>query len=540
MITKTSIQELKDKIDIVEIISTFIQVKKFGPSYKACCPFHNEKTPSFIINPQKQIFHCFGCSKGGDAISFVMEFEKLTYPEALEKIATLLNFSLTYENQSSAINQKMLEHYNSFLQEKIKEDQNEQYLFDRGLNKNSIEKFNLGFAPKSNETIDFLRKNFFDITEATEIGIVSYGDNGLFARFSERITFPVFNQNGKLVGFGGRTIKNHPAKYVNSPATKTFNKSTLLYAYNLAKEKIFTSKEIIITEGYLDTILLHQAGFENTVATLGTALTTQHLPLLKRGEPKVILLFDGDEAGIKAAIKTSALLASNSFEGRAVILGEQKDPADYIREGRAAELSQMIAEATPFVKFVITNLTQGNMQTPEQKQKVVTEIENFLNSLKPVIAEEYRSYAAQLLNLHPKYIKLSCSTRSSHTNMPSIDASEILILQGILNFPEKREMIISALDESMFNTHQTDFILLLSGKDDILANMLEMTGPKMPLLEEYKSQLILFLRNFYKKRMEIVLNNADMSFSEKMAFKREYEKNDERLRQGILFRFLSL
>ena len=229
---------------------------------------------------------------GGDAIKFVMEYEKLSYPEAIEKIATLTNFNLEYDNNDSqALNTSILDAVNNYYQNNLLNNQIAlQYLYSRGITKESIDKFQIGYATGSNDTINYLRNNFFDLNMAKELGIIDSGSNGLYARFIERITFPIFLQSGKLVGFGGRTISGHNAKYVDSPATKLFNKSALLFGYNLERESIYQSKEIIITEGYLDVVMLHQAGFANSVATLGTALTSQHIPLLKKSDAKVILV----------------------------------------------------------------------------------------------------------------------------------------------------------------------------------------------------------------------------------------------------------
>ncbi|MDD2640202.1 MAG: DNA primase, partial [Arcobacteraceae bacterium] len=274
MISKDSIENLKNHLDVVDVISQFIEIKKSGANFKACCPFHGEKTPSFVISPTKQIYHCFGCGVGGDAIKFVMEYEKLAYPEALEKLASMYNISLTYENNTQQkLDTKVLQEINQYYQKLfISNATAKEYIKSRGISEFSIEKFEIGYAPNSLQTINYIKDNFLNLGDAKELGVIDSGENGLYARFIERITFPIYALNGSIVGFGGRTITGHNAKYVNSPQTKLFNKSRLLYGYHLAKEHIYKRKEIIITEGYLDVIMLHQAGFEHSVATLGTAL----------------------------------------------------------------------------------------------------------------------------------------------------------------------------------------------------------------------------------------------------------------------------
>ena len=231
---------------------------------------------------------------------------------------------------------------------------------------NIIEKFELGYAPSSQEQLNFINSSNLPLNEAMELGVFAKGENGVYARLIERITFPIFSNNNKIIAFGGRTISNHPAKYINYTNTKIFNKSKTLYGLNFAREKILRSKEIIITEGYMDVIMLHQAGFENAVATLGTALTIEHLPILKKLNVKIIVAYDGDSAGINAGIKASTLLAQNGFEGGAVIFKQGFDPADMVKNGE--DLTPIFQNKTPFIEFVIKEtINKYNLKNPHQK-----------------------------------------------------------------------------------------------------------------------------------------------------------------------------
>jgi DNA primase len=556
LISKTSIENLKNQIDIVDIVSSFIELKKSGANFKACCPFHGEDTPSFTVSPTKQIYHCFGCSNGGDAIKFVMEYEKLTYPEAIEKIAALTNFNLEYDNNDSqALNTSILDAVNNYYQNNLFSNSNVlQYLNSRGITKESIDKFQIGYASSSNDTITYLKNNFFDLNMAKELGVIDSGSNGLYARFIERITFPIFLQSGKLVGFGGRTISGHNAKYVNSPATKLFNKSALLFGYNLARDSIYQSKEIIITEGYLDVIMLNQVGFANSVATLGTALTSQHIPLLKKSDAKVILGYDGDKAGMEAAYKASILLAQNDFVGGVVIFQNGQDPADYVKEGRVDELKSLLLHPKYFVEFALDYIVKDNLgnyrfdiNRPEEKQKILVKIEEFLSTLKPVMAEEFKGYAAHLINLHPKYIKTQKSnTLKNNYKTPSspqnqmVDITEILILQGILNYPDKKEIIFAALDSTMFDLHKQEFEYLLNGDIQKLTSIIARTELKHLSLEEYKDQLAYFLRMFYKKQIDLIMNDDNKAFQDKATAKKEFIEIDRRLKSGALIKYFKL
>ncbi|MDP2894370.1 MAG: DNA primase, partial [Sulfurimonas sp.] len=273
MITQDSIEALKARLDIVDVIGSYVELRKAGANYKAPCPFHGEKTASFVVSPAKQIYHCFGCGAGGDSIKFVMEHEKLNYPEAIEKLASSYNFSLAYsDSKNSKPRSNFMEKINDWYQYLFtKNHEALSYIKDRGIYESSIEKFGVGYAPDSNATISYITSQLLNMNEALEMGVVGYEGGRTYARFIERITFPIHSVNGTIIGFGGRTITGHQAKYINSPETPFFNKSRLLYAYHHAKQSIHKTKQIVITEGYLDVIMLHQAGFTNAVATLGTA-----------------------------------------------------------------------------------------------------------------------------------------------------------------------------------------------------------------------------------------------------------------------------
>jgi len=349
MIDPKSIERLKAQTDIVDIVGHYLPLKKSGANFVCVCPFHDDKNPSMSVSPSRGIFHCFSCKAGGDAIKFVMDYEKLSYPEAVEKIAGLQNFTLNYVRggEPAKENKHILENANAFYRSLLyKTPAAVEYLYSRGITDELIDKFELGFAPESAQTIRLLQNEQIEPKEALEVGIVKQNENGIYASFINRITFPIYTHAGRLVGFGGRTISGNPAKYVNSPQSAVFDKSTLFYGYHLAKREIFSKNQIIITEGYMDVIMLHKAGFDNVVAVLGTALTTKHLPLLKRGEISVILCFDGDDAGINAATKSALLLAQNEIDASVVIIEGGADPADMVVAGKIEYLRQIFESGT--------------------------------------------------------------------------------------------------------------------------------------------------------------------------------------------------
>jgi DNA primase len=524
MIAKESIENLKNSIDIVDIISQFIQLKKSGANFKACCPFHGEDTPSFVVSPAKQIYHCFGCGVGGDALKFVMDYEKLSYPEAVEKLATLTNFSLTYTentNQKEQPNSSILESINNYYKKSlIDHKESLDYLKNRGISDYSIEKFEVGYAPTSKDTINYINQNFLNIADAKDLGVLSSGENGLYARFIERITFPIYTYNEKLVGFGGRTITGHGAKYVNSPQTKLFNKSKLLYGYHLAKKSVMQKKEVIVTEGYLDVIMLHQAGFENSVATLGTALTLEHLPLLKRGEPRVIVAYDGDKAGLNAAYKAAHILLSNNFEGGVVIFGGGLDPADMVKDGKVDELQNIFQHPISYTKFIIEYIIGDfDLNIPEMKQKALNELNSFLLSLNPVLQEEYKPYIASKLNVNPSLVRTVLTKKTQRrydVELQNFDIAELSIIKTIYQNRDSLDLIMDYCDSSMFHTHKVEFEMALGNQDTSeLRGLLLNDSIKVYSNDELKQQLRFFLIKFHEKKLNAILNNQDMDSRQK-------------------------
>jgi len=541
MITKDSIENLKTHLDIVDIVSQFVELKKSGANFKACCPFHQEDTPSMVVSPAKQIFHCFGCGVGGDAIKFVMDYEKLSYPETLEKLASMVNFTLEYDNNNQKRQDlQVIEKINQYYQKLFTTNETaKQYIKSRGISSSSIEKFEIGYAPKSHETINFLKTNFLNLADAKELGIIDSGQNGLYARFIERITFPIYALNSKIVGFGGRTITGHNAKYVNSPQTKIFNKSRLLYGYHLAKQNIYNKKRIIVTEGYLDVIMLHQAGFDTAVATLGTALTQEHLPLLKRGEPKVIVAYDGDKAGLNAALKAAVMLSHSNFEGGVVIFAGGADPADMVKDGKINQLEQMFSNPKPFIPFVIDMIiSRYEIQIPEKKQQCLKEVNEYLRTLTPILQDEYAKYVASALNINTKHIQVQRQNRVANniqTNLTNVDIAELSIIKTILDKPQYLDMVLDIVDESMFLNHQEEFKMLLNDKDNSkLRAILLQDEIIIYSQDELKQQLLRFLINFYNQKLSSVSMDKSLSLKQASLLIRKIKENIRDLKSGKL------
>lgn len=552
MISQDSIEALKARLDVVDVVGSYVELKKAGANFKAPCPFHDEKTASFVVSPAKQIYHCFGCGAGGDSIKFVMEHEKLTYPEAIEKLASSYNFTLTYtDSKQNKPRSQLMEKLNEWYQNLLSHNQTAMsYLQERGIYESSIEKFGLGYAPKSHETINYLQSQQFNIAEAIEFGVVGHDQERrqTFARFIERITFPIYSANGSIVGFGGRTITGHSAKYVNSPETKYFNKSRLLYAYNIAKQAIYKKAEIVITEGYLDVIMLHQAGFDNAVATLGTALTNEHLPLLRKGTPRVIMAYDGDKAGRAAALKASKLLSASGFNGGVVVFEGGLDPADMVKEGRIEELSKIFHTPKPFIEFVLDELLSlYDLKDPKAKESCMAEGISYLKTLSPILQEEYKTYLASRLGglgISPSLVKITNQANTQQKDLVQKnthkDVWELSLIKTILEKPEFLDTVLDVIEPSMLQFHSREFSLALESKTDspeMMAILVDETIKALKTADELSAEINTFLMRYYDRELKKINTASNISFEQKAFYIRKFRGKIAQLKRGILVGF---
>ncbi len=547
MIAPDSIEALKTRLDIVDVVGNYVELKKAGANFKAPCPFHDEKSPSFVVSPAKQIYHCFGCGVTGDPIRFVMEYEKLNYPEALEKLASDYNFSLQYTTGGEKkTDTRLMEKVNDWYKSLLDSNQTaKNYLHERGIFESSIEKFGIGYAPASQQTITYLKSHMFDIKEGIELGVLGQGENNIFARFIERITFPIQAPNGSMVGFGGRTITGHQAKYVNSPQTKIFNKSRLLYAYNHAKESIYKQKEIIVTEGYLDVVMLHQAGFNNAVATLGTALTAEHLPLIRKGEPRIIMAYDGDSAGLNAAIKASKLVSAAGMDGGVVIFGDALDPADMVKNGQIEELNKLLRHPKPFIEFVLEQSVHAfDMNNPKAKEEALHSGIAYLKTLSPLLQEEYKPYLAALLNVNKTVVRLQKAPQTQQSqampnNFSREDIWELSLIKTMLENPSIIENTLDYLDPSVLQFHSNEFTLVLQGQLEhpLLMKISLNSDIKTFNEDDLKNELLHFLRKYYSNELKKVKMQGNIPYDKKTFFIRQFTEKVNKLRRGELVPF---
>ena len=380
-IPRDFIQQLVNRIDIVELIDSYVPLTKAGNNFKACCPFHNEKTPSFSVSPEKQFYHCFGCGASGSAISFLMEYEHLEFPEAIEKLATTIGIEVPRNQPSSPIQQISQDSYQ--LMEKVSRHYQKQlhnhahalrYLQQRKVDKHSP--FQLGFATAN---WDDLSKAFpADRKTLLQLGMLSRSKNEqhLYDRFRNRIMFPIHDFQGRIVAFGGRALDDSEPKYLNSPESAIFHKSTELYGLYAARKSIKKASCVLVVEGYLDVIALAQSGIANVVATMGTATTARHIQRLTRLTSDLTFCFDGDTAGKAAAIralKVSLPLLKDGIQISFMMLPQGQDPDTLIHTRGTPAVQKLMAEAIPLPTFLIEYvISQVNLQRIDGQARLAT------------------------------------------------------------------------------------------------------------------------------------------------------------------------
>lgn len=405
-----TVEEVRLRSDIVDVIGSYISLKKKGANYMGLCPFHNERTPSFSVNQNKQLYHCFGCGAGGNVFTFVMEYENYTFVEALKHLADRVGVSLPEEEQTPE--QKRARSQRTRILEINKEaakfyfyllhtDQGKHalnYLLDRGLREETIKSFGLGYSDRGGKALyTYLKKQGYEDSILKEAGLFSFKDNDVYDRFWNRVMFPIMDVNNRVIGFGGRVMGDGEPKYLNSPETKIFDKSRNLYGLNFARTSRKSS--IIICEGYMDVIALHQAGFNNAIASLGTAFTQQQANLIKRYTQEVLLCYDSDGAGVKAALRAIEVLRETGLNTKVIDLSPHKDPDDFIKAQGTKEFEKRIENAQNAFLFEIETLEKEfDLQDPASKTKFFNEVAKKLliftesierNSYTETIARKY-------------------------------------------------------------------------------------------------------------------------------------------------------
>lgn len=395
MINKATIQRINDEARVEDVVGEFVTLKRRGSNLLGLCPFHNEKTPSFNVNPARNIYKCFGCGKAGGPIQFLIDYQQLSYPDALKYLAKKYNIEVEEEYTSDEDKQREIEQHNlvesihiaNASAQKFYTDymlHNEEgrvglaYFKERGFLTNTIEKFQLGYAPdKGDSFTKYALNHGFQLDVLKKAGLTSPKEGSTYDFFRNRVMFPIHNLTGKVVGFGGRImVKDEKApKYVNTPESEVYQKSKILYGAYFAKNEIRKKDECLLVEGYTDVISLHQAGIENAVASSGTALTVEQIRVVRRITPNITMLYDGDTAGIKAALRGTDLILEEGMNVRVVVLPDSEDPDSFVRKMGADGLATFIKENRKDLILFKTSLLAGEAKKdPIKKAELIRDI----------------------------------------------------------------------------------------------------------------------------------------------------------------------
>ena len=394
----STVEEIKSRCNIVDVVSSLVNLKRTGTNYKGICPFHNEKTPSFVVSEAKQIFTCFGCGASGDAIEFIMKYYNLTFPEAVERLALQYGIDLpsSYADQNKDkegyydVNRQAARFfYNAFTQ---RANPGFSYMKRRGIEPKVLQAFGIGYADEGwNSLIDFFADKNIKKEILIELGLVSEKNGKMFDKFRNRVIFPIINTRGKVIGFGGRTLGDGEPKYLNSQESAVFQKKYNLFGLNLTRTEIQKEGYAILVEGYMDVIGLYQFGVRNAVASLGTALTENQARLLKRYTEKVIICYDSDEAGVNAALRGIDILREANLDVQVLHVSDGKDPDEYIKKHGKDEFLKLIDQkAVSGIDYKIVLLKQKyRLSDTTESIKFLQNAALLLRKLTPVEADLY-------------------------------------------------------------------------------------------------------------------------------------------------------
>ncbi len=422
------LDEIKSRLDVVDVVSAYVPLKRVGRNYVGLCPFHIEKTPSFTVSPDRQMFYCFGCQVGGDVIKFIQLIEGLDFLDAVEKAAEIAGVEVDLKGFSpeekrnrdrlKELHRVIAEAYVNFLRTEVGEKARE-YLKDRGIQPLWWDVFKIGYAPSGFDLSQMLLKRGFTEQELVASGLFTKRDGRFLPKFFERIMIPICDNKGDVVAFGGRVLGEGEPKYLNSPETSIFSKGKVLYGLNQAKPYIRKADRVIVVEGYMDVISMHVAGFRETVASLGTAFTLEQAKMLSRLTKNVYLLYDGDAAGKKAAFRASKMLYAVGVEGKIVELPEGMDPDDFVKRYGADALSELLERSRSAVEIVLERMGDGSFSRKEALEEIFELLEETED---PLVIDSVLAYVSERIFVPVEDLKgaLSRKKRIRHRQKEKI------------------------------------------------------------------------------------------------------------------------
>lgn len=499
-IPSSVIDEIKQRADIVQVVSGYIPLKKAGANYRALCPFHEEKTPSFNVNPQRGIFHCFGCGEGGNAITFVMKYEGVSFPEAVRLLADSMGIVIETkpgrdEGDIEKVYQAMEKaaaFYHKRLMAADRASDAARYLEKRGVSPEMVETFRLGYAPEGWDTLyRYLRKAGFDQRILEKAGLCKQGTAGPIDRFRGRLMFPICNMGGKVIAFGGRLIESGDGgeegrfkgpKYLNSPETPIYHKSRVLYGLHLAQGMARREDLIVLVEGYMDVIALRSAGVENCAAVSGVAFTPKQAEAVGRICSNVVVLFDADAAGVEAARKSVGILLDQGLKVRALSLEGAKDPDEYVAANGPEKFRELVAKAPPFAQFVINAaMARANLSEVEGRVRAAREVIPFIARIKDDMERsEYTHILAERSGLDDAVLRKEVAraggavpsrqvsgAKPARGDTSSRFQAERILLRILLDRPEYLDDLASSLGAADFKDelHREMFEAMLAARE---------------------------------------------------------------------------
>ncbi|AEH43920.1 DNA primase [Thermodesulfatator indicus DSM 15286] len=479
MSLKEAVRRIKEVANIVDVIGEHVALKKVGRNYLGLCPFHADRKPSFTVNEERQIFHCFGCGAGGDVIAFYMKFHNLDFVAAVKELASRFNISISWDTKEDSlreklfeINQKAKRFFEHLLWSSKEGEKARGYLKERGISSKVAKAFGLGFAPASYDSLaSHLKLVGASLELAEQAGLlVRRTDGSFYDRFRARLIFPIYDHSGRVAGFGGRVLDQGEPKYLNSPETPVYHKGSILYGFFQARSFIREAKRGFIVEGYFDLISLFEAGVTEVLATLGTALTSHHARQLRSLTSEWYLVFDADEAGVKAALRAAPIFLNEGLFPKVITLPAGEDPDTFVRKFGAEGFRKLVEEAQDIFDFMIAVLEPRFSKTPEGRLRLFQEIKPALSAIKdPLLFELELSKLGERLGVSETALRRTFDSRSSF-KVPSPKGkvySERLVLEFLVHYPE---YLSSLLEEGILEHVQNPLYRALIEKLSELEN----------------------------------------------------------------------
>jgi DNA primase len=511
LLSEEKVSEIRDRSSILEVVSDYVTLKKTGRNHRGLCPFHSEKTPSFMVNEEKQIFHCFGCGEGGDVFAFLMKAGHYSFPQAVEELAKRYGVRLPARELSASqkkqmdkreslfeINRIASEYFRDLLTRRREGEEGRRYLSQRGISQEVVAEHGLGYSTdRWDGLVEHLREEKASLDLARELGLIfPKKREGWYDAFRSRILFPIFDLHQRIVGFGGRIIKEGEPKYLNSPESSIYHKGEVLYGLQVAKRYATDKDCIIVVEGYFDLLTLHQYGWRHSVATLGTALTPQHIRTLKRYTKNLITLFDADQAGVQATLRSLPLFLEEEVAGKTVILPNGEDPDGFLRKGNLEDFTKRVEQAVPLIDFFFQRLMRTyDVKSVDGKVRIAKEGLALLGKIPDRIRRDFYTKAlAERLDVKESFLYEMLPSSPKGRPKEGEDSKESSLER---TFPKSEEMVVRLM------VHHPEVIPTIS-QEGVLKEF------ESPILQKIAK----VLEDLYQRKGRLDLPEALASFEE--------------------------